>query len=262
MMRSHGWALLSLLLVAGCSRRDPATADAAALDSQLANVGSVSTDTRDPALMGALQDQIMVDPALVQQSNADSVRPPARPYSGALPPEAIAAAGSTAEGSVGANGISTSETLRPAPAPADNGSCPQCEAARRALTLVALAGGQSDGQTSGCAGQMRYSAGWANRLSPDLPLYPDARVAEAAGADGRSCRVRAVSFATAAPLQRVLDWYYTKASGAGYAAAHRVNGPQHVLAGTRGRDGGAFTLYVTARGDGGSDVDLLANRGA
>ena len=261
MMRSHRWAMLSLLLLAACSRGAPVD-DAAALDNQLSSVGSVSTNVRDPAMMGALQDQIMVDPALVQQSNADSIRPPARPYSGALPPEAIAAADNNAEGAVGTTGISTSETLRPAPAPTADGSCPQCEAARRALTLVALSNGQPDRQTSGCAGQMRYSAGWANRLAPELPLYPDARVAEAAGADGQGCRVRAVSFATAAPLQRVLDWYYTKASGAGYSAAHRVNGPQHVLAGTRGQDGGAFTLYVTARSDGGSDVDLLANRGA
>ncbi|MFT3978135.1 MAG: hypothetical protein QM688_13635, partial [Sphingomonas bacterium] len=90
---------------------------------------------RDPALASALRDQIMVDPALVQQANADAVRPPVQPASGALPPDDIAARGEPAE----------KDKVRPAPPP---GRCPQCTAARRALTLGALA--ESQGFAATC----------------------------------------------------------------------------------------------------------------
>ena len=50
---------------------------------------------------------------------------------------------------------------------------------------AALASRQSDPRTTGCVGAMRYSTMWATRLPADLPLYPDAQVAESAGnADG------------------------------------------------------------------------------
>ncbi|MDQ2878902.1 MAG: hypothetical protein M3R41_07485, partial [Pseudomonadota bacterium] len=132
---------------------------------------------------------------------------------------------------------------------------------RKALTLGALAARQDDKRTASCAADMHYSAGWATRLPADLPLIPDARVSEAAGVQTPACSVRAVTFATAAPLQRVLDYYYTHAIGAGYAAGHQANGAEHILGGTRQRDGAAFTLFVKARADGGTDVDLLANNG-
>ncbi|MEO5866827.1 MAG: hypothetical protein ABIS14_01010, partial [Sphingomonas sp.] len=119
---------------------------------------------------------------------------------------------------------------------------------------------QRDGATRGCAGALHYSASWANRLPADLPLYPDARISEAAGADGR-CALRAVSFVTTASLQQVIDWYYTRATKAGYSADQQSDGGEHVLGGTRNRDGGAFALFVTARRDGGSEVDLIANKG-
>ena len=108
---------------------------------------------------------------------------------------------------------------------------------------------------------MRYSARWAERLPADLPLYPDARVSEAAGSQGGNCAMRAVSFASSAPLQKVLDWYYTRATNAGYSAEHQADGNEHVLGGTRGRDDGAFALFLTSRADGGTDVDLVANNG-
>ena len=69
----------------------------------------------------------MVDPALVQQANTDTVRPPAQPVSGAVPPDGVADAARKEE----------TDTVRPAP-PA-SGDCKQCAAARRALTLGALA---------------------------------------------------------------------------------------------------------------------------
>jgi hypothetical protein len=48
---------------------------------------------------------------------------------------------------------------------------------------------------------------------------------------------------------------------AGYSAEHQLDGAQHILGGTRGRDDGAYVLFLTPRKDGGTDVDLVANNG-
>lgn len=224
--------------------RNPDTLDAELVDG----------NTRDPAMMAALQDQIMVDPALAQQANQDAVRPPARPYSGAVPAEGIAGGGAPAASAA------TSERMKSAPAA--RGECPGCKAARESLTLGALASRQDNATTASCAGDLDYSSRWAGRLPADLPLYPDARVSEAAGNNAGACRLRAVSFASSAPLQKVLDWYYTRASNAGFSAEHRADGAEHLLGGTRARDDGAFALFLTSRSDGGTDVDMVANNGS
>jgi hypothetical protein len=61
-------------------------------------------------------------------------------------------------------------------------------------------------------------------------------------------------------MQRLLDYYYTKASDAGYTAEHHAAGAEHVLAGNR-RGGGTFMATMRARADGGTDVDLMADGG-
>jgi hypothetical protein len=62
-----------------------------------------------------------------------------------------------------------------------------------------------------------------------------------------------------AGVDRVIDFYYTRATAAGYSADHEAEGAQHVLAGTRGDD--AYVVYVTPRSGGGTSVDLVANAG-
>jgi hypothetical protein len=203
---------LSFLALTGCDKQ-AAERNVDTLDNELID-GKAIGNARDPAMMGALQDQIMVDPSLAAQANNDAVRPPVQPVSGAVPPDGIAA------GSSGA--ISSAMTSE----------------------------------------NMRYSTRWSQRLPGDLPLYPDARVAEAAGNDANGCSIRAVSFSSSAPLQKVLDWYYTRATNAGFSAEHQANGAEHVLGGTRGRDDGAFALFLTSRSDGGTDVDMVANNGS
>ena len=251
--RFRGLTLLVLpVALAACGSRGDGDRNLDSLDNELVDANSTA---RDPALTSALQDQIMVDPSLAQQANNDAVRPPAQPYSGAVPPDGIAGSSNAAA----STGASTSERLKKAPAP--NANCPQCGAARESLTLGALAARQKDKRTSGCADNMRYSARWAQRLPADLPLYPDARVSEAAGTEAGGCALRAVSFATSASLQTVVDWYYTRATNAGYSAEHQAQGAEHVLGGTRDRDNGAYAIFLTSRRDGGTDVDLVANNG-
>ncbi|UZK67623.1 hypothetical protein [Sphingomonas sp. M1-B02] len=207
----------------------------------------------DPALASALQEQIMVDPQLGRQANGDAVRPPSQPYSGGLPSDAVAANGSNPD----------TAGLMKTPPPIESGKqCTQCAAAREAVTLGGLAARQKNPRSAGCAGALKYSAAWAQRLPADLPLFPQARVTEAAGAEGGKCALRVVSFSASQPMQLMLDWYYTKAIRGGYTSEHQVEGKQHILGGTRERDDGAYVLFMTTRKDGGTDVDFVANNGS
>ena len=56
----------------------------------------------------------MVDPALAGQSNADAIRPPQQPYSGAIPPDSVA--GSKTDGTLTASGSSSSGGSKATPA--------------------------------------------------------------------------------------------------------------------------------------------------
>lgn len=243
MMKTIGYVgAAAALALAACGKPASDQAALADLDNSLATMNDAAS-VNDPVLQGALRDPIMVDPKLLQQANANTVRPPMQPGSGALPPEGIA--GAAQKQATGA--------LRSAPAP--TGTCKQCAAARKALTLGALA--QSQGASAQCVTNVAYSADWANRLPRGVPLYPDAQIAEAAGADRDGCALRVVSFASAAPMQRLLDWYYTRTSEAGFRSEHQVDGGEHVLAGTK--KGAAFFLILKPRQNGGTQVDLMAD---
>ncbi|MBO9621203.1 MAG: hypothetical protein J7500_00680 [Sphingomonas sp.] len=238
MLRSLGFFLFVFLplALAGCGSR---TGDQLS-DEELGNAV-------DPAVASALNDPIMVDPALGVRANSDAIRPPAQPYSGALPADTVAANNGKVE---------LGKLLHaPAPVPAAQGS------GRNAVTLGGLAAHQKDRRAAACAGTLQYSATWAQRLPADLPLFPQARVTEAGGAQGSGCALRVVSFSAPQPLATLVDWYYTRAVRAGYTAEHQLDGETHVLGGTRKRDDGAYVVFLAARDDGGTDVDLIANNG-
>ena len=85
-MRSNGFspivlpaALAAALALAGCGGAEDNAQNAAANDA-------------DPALTSALEDQILVDPTLAQQSNANAVRTPDAPPQAQYPAEAGAQA--------------------------------------------------------------------------------------------------------------------------------------------------------------------------
>ena len=115
------------------------------LDTKLGGKGDV-----DPALTAALEDQIMVDPTLSGQANEDSIRPPTEPQSAPIP--------AAREG----DDVQTLGGL----------------ATDQAITA-------SKDRFTGCSLDVQYSAEWANRLPSDLPLYPQARVAECWARDVR-----------------------------------------------------------------------------
>jgi hypothetical protein len=227
-------ALAATLALAACGTKQDG-GNLASLDNTL-----VGNDA-DPALTSALQDQIAVDPNLVNQSNRNAVRPPETPTQAQYPVGAASGARAGAQRGGG--------TLR-APEPTAAGGGQQ----------IRLAGAAS-GPCRGAAAGFDYNRSWAGRLSPIFPVYPGSRISEAAGNNQGDCRMRVVSFTTGDAPQRVLDWYNDRAVRSGYSSEHQVRGEDHVLGGANEGDGGAFYLIVTPLPSGGSDVSLIANNG-
>ncbi|HEX8654233.1 MAG TPA: hypothetical protein VF693_03305 [Allosphingosinicella sp.] len=199
---------------------------AACGQGSVANNGLALNDA-DPALTSALEDQIATDPNLAQQANRLSVRPPETPTRAEYPVAPRAPQVRLASGTSGA-----------AAPPPPGGGC----------------------SARGAAPDFRYGMEWANRLPAAFPPYPGGRVTEAAGQDSGECRVRVVTFRTADPYQRVIDWYQQRAVQAGFSAEHQARGSDHVLGGVNQGSNGAYYLIVTPV-RGGSEVALIVNNG-
>ena len=177
----------------------------------------------DPAVTRALEDQIMVDPNLNQQAHPNSVRPPETPTEAQYPPA-----------DAGSGGARVSRTA--------------ASASSAAMTPSA----------SACGAPMDYGPEWAERLPAEFPAYPGGRVTEAAGNNHGDCRMRVVTFATADPANRVLEYYRSLASRGGYSAEQQARDGDQVLGGTNGD--AAYYLIVTPR-ERGAEVALIVNNG-
>ena len=110
-----------------------------------------------------------------------------------------------------------------------------------------------------CGNPLRYSYRWAAELPNELTLPPEAQVAEAAGSDTATCRLRLVAFASSASPEDVLGQYRAKARGAGYRTSETAQSGATMITARR-RDGAAFIARIEP-GNGGSVVDLATNRG-
>ena len=176
----------------------------------------------DPALTSALEDQILVDPGLAQQSNRNAVR--------------------------------TTETPNQAQYPAQGGGGNSAAGAG-----AALAGGGSGDASCTAESQFDRNPAWAQRMPEAFPMLPGAKIVEAAGNNKGNCRARVVTFTTGENWQKVLDWYHTRAVRAGYSSEQQVRDGDRILAGTADH-GGAFFLIVTPRQQG-AEVALIVNNG-
>lgn len=216
MHKSFGIAIAAVALaLGGCNSADD---DLASLDN------SIAGNESDPALTSALEDQILVDPALTQQSNKNAVRPPERPTQGEYPlPEQRQA-----------------QVMR-------NGQ-PR--------------GGASAGAGIGgnCGPELEHGSQWAQRVPAAFAVYPGARVTDAAGKQTPDCSIRVVTFTTPAAPEQVLEHYRGRAVQAGYSAERQMRDGDHILAGAHSQDESAFYLILTPKG-GGSDVAVIANQG-
>ena len=75
---------------------------------------------------------------------------------------------------------------------------------------------QAKAASEDCTKKAKYSATWAARLPRDLPVYPRGAVQEAAGTDDAGCHLRVVNFVSPVTPRDIMDFYYTKATAAGY----------------------------------------------
>lgn len=203
---------------------------------------------KDAAASSALGDQIMVDPDLATQNQANSAVSASSP-NGALPPEmkspeAIAHARAQALNLVGGPG-----KLRKAPKAMEvSGSLPTDSAYRTAAQVAAHPGNED------CTKKVDYTMQWAAKLPATFPVYPQGSVQEAAGTDDGDCSLRVVNFLTAVPLKDVVDFYYTRAANAGYKLQHIKDGDDDVLSGVK--DSSSFTIYARQNASGATEVDL------
>jgi len=204
----------------------------------------------DPALSGALNEPIMVDPDLVGQNRANSAaslpsHDPSLPTVDAGP-GAVAAARAEALRLVGGPG-----RMKKAPEPREmTGPLP----ADTALTVAARA-------STRCAARVETTAEWAARLPRPFPVYPRGAVQEAAGTDARTesgaCSLRVVSFVTPVPLGEVMNFYFTRARAAGFSAQRLLDGGDDVLAGVKGA--ATYVVYVRRLPSGNTEVDLVTS---
>jgi hypothetical protein len=162
MIRARPLLYAALLALAGCANAAPDN-DLAAIDNELI------ANAVDPALTGALQDQLSVDPTLAQQANPNSARPPEAPVQAQYP----------ADTNPGQDGARTQTAGGTAPPPS-----------------AAICGQGFD-----------YGNEWASRMPAEFPAYNGGRITEAAGNDHNGCRMRVVSFTTGDAPQRVIDNY-------------------------------------------------------
>ncbi|HVR91332.1 MAG TPA: hypothetical protein VHG29_09605 [Novosphingobium sp.] len=205
----------------------------------------------DPAVSGALADQIMVDPDLASQNRGNAALSGGGPADGSLPPEqatpeAIAAAKADALRLVGGQ-------LRVAP------SASGSAAARGADLTAADVASNLPGIGAACPDKVEYSAAWAAKMPAAFPVYPRGHVNETAGTDKDGCRLRVVNFVTPVTPADVMNFYYTRARASGFAAGHSREGSDDVLGGTKG--GAAYVVYARPLPGGLTEVDLVVNGG-
>lgn len=206
----------------------------------------------DPVLKTALADQIMVDPRLTEQSNANAVSPGNRPLDGGAPVYRAAKGGNPDLIAMPVGGKLLSA---PAPQEMQPEDCKTC--GRDPVTPGARMGEVAPGK---CNAKLTYGLDWARRMPVGFPIYPRSQLKEAAGVTGE-CEVRVVNFETAAPMQAVIDFYYTQATKNGYDAEHLTKGTEHYLGGTRASDDAAYVVILNPTPRNTVDVDIVASGG-
>lgn len=203
---------------------------------------------RDPAVVQALGDQIMVDPDLSQQNEANAALTGGTDHS--LPPvvatrEAIEAAKLEAADLVG--GVTR---LLPPDGPMAEGEPLPEPALYSVAELAKLTPGAAR-----CADAATFTAVWAAKVPQQFPIYPRGNTIEAAGTDAERCALRAVRYLTPVEVADVTAFYAARARQFGFATSYAKRGEFEVLAGSRGA--ARFAAYVRRRGSGNAEVGLV-----
>lgn len=245
------FAMTRNLLVLGGAALALAACQNAAEKSAENEDAALLADAADPAMKGALEDQILVDPDLVDKSNRNAVLGEGSDGSvpsASTPKGQLAATEKAAAAAIGPRG------LMKAPEPTKV-AAEECKDCNQGSTL----GAKAAQQNGLCQGKLEYAMSWASRMPADFAVYPRANVKEAAGVAKGQCNIRVVNFTTPAALKNVVDFYYTKARRGGYSAEYQLRGSDHVLGGTKGD--AAYVLFLKPMANGGTEVDIVANGG-
>ena len=204
----------------------------------------------DPSSEQALNDQIMVDPDLANQNEANAALTGGSDQT--IPaenrtPEAVQDAKDKAFALVGG-----SDGLKKLPAPKQFGdTVPESSALTAATRSAAkLEGGN-------CAENAKYSTQWASKLPAIFPVYPRGSTKEAAGTDFGKCSLRVVTYMTPVPLEDVLAFYHSRALTGGYSSEHATTGGDNVLSGTKG--GASYVVYGRTLSTGLTEIDLITS---
>ncbi|WEK47531.1 MAG: hypothetical protein P0Y56_04360 [Candidatus Andeanibacterium colombiense] len=204
----------------------------------------------DGELSSALGDEIMVDPDLAGQNHANSAVA-AGQEDGTLPPEmrspeALDRARSAALVLVGG-------AMKKAPAAvAVAGKLPP-----DAALAVASRAAAAPGDSGNCADRAEYTMKWAAKLPATFPVYPQSSVQEAAGTDEGGCALRVINYVTPVPLGEVIDFYFTRATGAGFSVQRVKEDGDDVIGGVKGKS--SYVVYARAIPSGGTSVDLVTH---
>ena len=225
--------IVLVTLLAGCGGKE---------DAQQGN-------DKDPAVAGALGDEIMVDPDLARQNPHNAALSGGGPATAPIPaedrsPEAIAAAKADVAKLIG-GALQRAPEAQPGTAAGAGHTAAQTAA-------IAL------GKNNGCSANVEYTMGWAAKMPTPFPVYPRGHVQEAAGTDVDGCRLRVVNFVTPVSLSDVADFYWTRARTGGFTAQHRLDGGDHVIDGAKGA--AAYVVYLRSA-KGLTEVDLVTNGG-
>ncbi len=208
----------------------------------------------DPALTGALGDEIMVDPDLAGENQANSALAAAS-RSAALPPQEMTPESIAAARSAAVKLLGGAAALKQAPEAKEiEGGLPKDATLSAAARAAASPGGSGN-----CADKAEYTMAWASRLPAAFPVYPRGAVQEAAGTDAGGCALRVVNFQTGVPLDEVIDFYFSSARKAGYSAQRVRDGGDDILGGIKG--GASYVVYARRVPSGATDVDLVINGG-
>ncbi|WP_246543782.1 hypothetical protein [Novosphingobium profundi] len=225
-------AALASLLLAGCGGSKEPTAPSS-----------------DPAVSGALGDDIMVDP---QMAGQDGAALSADDGAITLPPQDLSAetiADARKKAAALAGGA-----LKPAPQPGNGGLAPLSEGAATAAQVAKAA----QLAHTDCTAKLDFSNTWAAKLPKELPVYPRGAVQEAAGIDKDGCAMIVVNYATAMSPSDVLSFYYTLADKVGYTAQVARAKGQYAIGGRKG--GKAYVVYVNKVGSSAvTEVNLVTS---
>ena len=225
--------LAAAVLLAGCSPRKP----------------PAPRPEQDPAVSGALNEQLLTDPDLARLNAENRALAGGGPAAAPIPledrsAEAVARARADALRLMGG-----------AAASLPNGSATAPARPRDTPALAAEAALGRAGQ--GCAAALAPGFGWAARLPAAFPIYPRGHAQDAAGADRPPCALRVVKFVTPVPAGDVAAFYWTRARRARMTTEHRLVGRDHAIIGRAGS--GTAVATIAARDDGLTEVDLVTS---